>query len=360
MSRGTRAVIDLRALQHNFQRVRQCARFSRVLAVVKADGYGSGAVPVAQALPDADGFGVATFAEAVALRHAGIQQPILLLEGVLNAKELQQAAEQRFDVVVHQEWQLDLLLNTPIAAALVVWLKVNTGMNRLGLPPERLPAVCEALRGSSAVSELRLMSHLACADELGHPLNQRQSDKFAELVSQTGLQQASFANSAGIMRGEAFHYQWVRPGLMLYGAAPLLESSAAELDLKPVMQLESSVIAKSVVASGDTVGYGATWTAQKETPVAVVAIGYGDGYPRHVSSEAFVLIEGQRCPLIGRVSMDMITVDISAVPQVPVTTPVILWGNGLPVEWVARWAGTVNYELLCQVTDRVQRVYLGH
>lgn len=357
MSRGTRAVIDLRALQHNFQRVRQCAPFSRVLAVVKADGYGSGAAQVAQALPDADGFGVATFAEAVALRHAGITQPILLMEGVLDPCELQQAAQHRFEVVVHQEWQRDMLLNTVIDAPLVVWLKVDTGMHRLGLPPERLISVWESLRNCTAVSELRLMSHLACADEAGHPLNQFQSDTFAALVNSCGARNASCANSAGIMRGDAFHYQWVRPGLMLYGATPLLESSATELDLKPVMQLESTVIAKSVVPAGASVGYGATWTAQHDTPVAVVAIGYGDGYPRHVSKEAFVLIDGERCPLLGRVSMDMLTVDISAVPDVAIKTPVILWGNGLPVEWVAHWAGTVNYELLCQVTDRVQRVY---
>lgn len=357
MSRGTRAVIDLRALQHNFRRVRECAPFSRVLAVVKADGYGSGAVQVAQALPDADGFGVATFAEAVALRQAGIRQPILLMEGVFDPGELQQAAEQRFEVVVHQDWQRDMLLNTAIAAPLVVWLKVDTGMHRLGLPPAQLMSYWQDLRHCAGVSELRLMSHLACADERDHPINQIQRESFAEMVRASGVQNASFANSAGVMRGEAYHYQWVRPGLMLYGATPLLETAAAELDLQPVMQLESTVIAKSVVSAGATVGYGATWRAERDTPVAVVAIGYGDGYPRHVSKDAFVLIEGQRCPLVGRVSMDMLTVDISAVPDVAIQAPVILWGNGLPVEWVARWAGTVNYELLCQVTDRVQRLY---
>lgn len=357
MSRGTRAVIDLSALQHNFRRVKTCAPHSKVLAVVKADGYGSGAVPVARALPEADGFGVATFAEALALRQAGITQPILLMEGVLDPCELQQAAEQCFDVVVHQDWQLDMLLNTAIAAPLVVWLKVDTGMHRLGLPPEQATVVWEILRSNPCVRELRLMSHLACADEVDHPLNVVQRNAFAALVSSTGARTCSLANSAGILRGEAFHFEWVRPGIMLYGAAPVNEASAAELDLKPVMQLESSVIAKSVVPAGATVGYGATWKAPHDTPVAVVAIGYGDGYPRHVSKEAFVLIDGQRCPLVGRVSMDMLTVDISAVPAVPINAPVILWGNGLPVESVARWAGTINYELLCQVTDRVQREY---
>lgn len=357
MSRGTRAIIDLAALQHNFRRVRAHAPSSHILAVVKADGYGSGAVRVAQALPDADAFGVATFAEALALRQAGIRQPILLMEGVLDASELQQAAQQGFEVVLHQPWQRDMLLQTEVAAPLVVWLKADTGMHRLGLAPAQVASYWNELSVCPKVRELRLMSHLSCADEPDHPVTRLQRDTFAELVRANGVQCASLANSAGVVRGADYHYQWVRPGIMLYGATPLLEASAEELDLRPVMQLESTVIAKAVVPAGGSVGYGATWTAPKDTPVAVVAIGYGDGYPRHVSKEAFVLIEGQRCPLVGRVSMDMLSVDISAVPDVAITTPVILWGNGLPVEWVARWAGTVNYELLCQVTERVQRIY---
>ena len=357
MSRGTRAVIDLSALQHNFHLARERAPYSQVLAVVKADAYGSGSVQVAEALKDADGFGVATFDEGLALRVAGITQPILLMEGVMSARELELAAEKQFQIVVHQPWQLDLLLQAQLASPLVVWLKADTGMHRLGLPVSECATVAAQLQASTNVAEVRLMSHLACADEAGHPLNHSQLDAFAALMTTSGIQSGSLANSAGIFRGEGYHYQWVRPGLMLYGASPLLEASAETLNLRPVMQLESRIIAKSVVPRGGSVGYGATWTAPEDTPVAVVAIGYGDGYPRHVSREAFVLIQGQRCPLAGRVSMDMLTVDISAVPDVPIEAPVILWGNGLPVEWVAEWAGTVNYELLCQVTDRVRRVY---
>ncbi len=357
MSRGTRAVIDLSALQHNFRLVRERAPCSWILAVVKADAYGSGAVSVAQALPDADAFGVATFAEALSLRQAGIAQPILLMEGVLSAAELLEAAQYQFQVVLHQEWQLELLLQANLPLPLVIWLKVNTGMHRLGFPVERAVPVWQALAACGKVREIRLMSHLACADEAQHPLNHTQLQTFVSLVEATGAKVCSLANSAGIMRGEAYHYQWVRPGLMLYGATPLSESPAAELDLRPVMQLESTLISKSIVPVGASVGYGATWTASRETSVAVVAIGYGDGYPRHVSRDAFVLIQGQRCPLVGRVSMDMLTVDISAVPDAPINSPVVLWGHGLPVEWVACWAGTINYELLCQVTDRVQREY---
>jgi len=357
MSRGTRAVIDLSALQHNFRLAQERAPYSRVLAVVKADAYGTGLVEAAQALPDADGFGVATFDEGLALRVAGITQPILLMEGVMSARELELAAEKQFQIVVHQPWQLELLLQAQLATSLVVWVKVDTGMHRLGLPMSECGAVIQQLQASANVSELRLMSHLACADEAEHPLNHSQLEAFAALMASSGLPSGSLANSAGIFRGEGYHYQWVRPGLMLYGACPLLETSAASLNLRPVMQLESRIIAKSIVPKGASVGYGATWTAAEDTLVAVVAIGYGDGYPRHLSRDAYVLIQGQRCPLAGRVSMDMITVDISAVPDAPIEAPVILWGNGLPVEQVAEWAGTVNYELLCQVTDRVQRIY---
>lgn len=357
MSRGTRAVIDLRALQHNFQQVRARAPASRILAVVKADGYGHGAVAVARALSDADAFGVATFGEALVLQQAGIQKPILLMEGVTSAEELQLAAQHRFQIVVHQFWQLALLQRVAVANPLVVWLKVDTGMHRLGIPLNACTQVWEQLRACAGVQEVRLMSHLACADDVAHPLNQSQCSSFSQLMTATGASTGSLANSAGLLRGSAFQHQWVRPGLMLYGATPLAEASAEALNLQPVMQLESRIIATSMVPAGETVGYSATWRAPKDTPIGVVAIGYGDGYPRHVSSEAFVLIKGQRCPLVGRVSMDMVTVDISAVPDATLETPVLLWGRDLPVEEVARWAGTINYELLCQVTDRVERVY---
>lgn len=357
MSRGTRAVIDLHALQHNFRQVRQRAPASRILAVVKADGYGHGAVAVAQALREADAFGVATFGEALLLQQAGIRQPILLMEGVMSAGELQLAARHRFQIVVHQFWQLALLQRVVVDSPLTVWLKVDTGMHRLGIPLNACIQVWEQLAACKAVGALRLMSHLACADDAGHPLNRIQQTAFAHLVQTTGALESSLANSAGVLRGQDCHYQWVRPGLMLYGAAPVAEASAADLGLQPVMQLESRIMATSVVPAGETVGYSATWRASRDTSIAVVAIGYGDGYPRHVSSEAFVLINGQRCPLVGRVSMDMLTVDISRVPDATLETPVILWGPDLPVEWVARWAGTLNYELLCQVTDRVERTY---
>lgn len=360
MNRGTRAVINLAALQHNLSVVRRSASQSKVLAVVKADAYGHGLVPVARALAAAsDALGVATFEEGQALKQAGIDRPVLLMEGVLSASQLQQAAELGFHIVVHQPWQLAMLLEAKLSRPLVVWLKVDTGMHRLGIAAHGCALFWQQLQNSPSVTDVVLMSHLACADEPQHPLNQQQGALFAQLRQAVGARQASFANSAATLEYPDFHYEWVRPGLMLYGATPFEHAPAAERDLHPVMHLQSRIISRTRVAAGESVGYGATWTAAQDTDVAVVAIGYGDGYPRHLAADAQVLIQGLRCNILGRVSMDMITVDVSALPQAGPNTEVTLWGPGLPVEEVARWANTVNYELLCQVTGRVERVYVG-
>ena len=358
MSRGTCAVIDLAALGHNVSAARSAAKSSKVLAVVKADAYGHGLVPVAKALAAAsDALGVATFEEGVALRQAGIQHPVLLMEGVLSEAQLQQAAEYGFQIVVHQPWQLSMLLESHLSCALSVWLKVDTGMHRLGFAEPGCALFWQQLQNSPKVKDVVLMSHLACADEAAHPLNQQQGEVFQRLCRSVRVQQASLANSAATLDRPEFHYQWVRPGLMLYGASPFPDRLAVDLNLKPAMHLQSRIISRSRVAAGESVGYGATWRATRPTDVAVVAIGYGDGYPRHLSPQAQVLIQGQRCQVAGRVSMDMITVDVSDLPGAGPHTPGTLWGPGLPVEEVAQWAGTVNYELLCQITGRVQRVY---
>ena len=359
MSRGTEAIISLDALQHNYALVRQYAPNSRVLCVVKADAYGHGLVPVAKALRQSDAFGVATMDEALALREAGISQPIVLMEGVMKPAELDVACQKRFQIVVHQEWQLNMLLQRSLATALTVWLKIDTGMHRLGVDCDHAQSYLEQLKASQNVKQVVLMSHLACADEPRHPLTESQHGLFDQMVLESGCDEASLANSAAILGGTHLHYQWVRPGLMLYGGSPLGPVGAADLRLRPVMQLVSKVIALNTVGPGESVGYGGSWVAKKNTDVAVVAIGYGDGYPRHVNDQACVLIEGELCPVIGPVSMDMITVDVSKVPQVKVDSDVVLWGDGLGVEQVAQWANTINYELLCQVTGRVQRRYIS-
>lgn len=359
MSRGTRAVISLAALQHNLSIVRRVAPASSVLAVVKADAYGHGLVPVARALAvGSDALGVATFEEGMSLKLAGIERPVLLMEGVLSTAQLQQAAQQGFQIVVHQPWQLSMLLEAQLASPLTVWLKVDTGMHRLGIAANGCALFWQQLQSSANVKAVVLMSHLACADEPDHPLNQQQGELFSRLRQSVGATAASFANSAATLNRPDFHYQWVRPGLMLYGATPFAPSSGAVQSMQPVMHLQSRIISRTRVPAGDSVGYGATWRADRDTDVAVVAIGYGDGYPRHLSADAQVLIDGQRCAVLGRVSMDMITVDVTALPDAGPNTQVTLWGPGLPVEEVAVWANTINYELLCQVTGRVERIYV--
>lgn len=376
MARGTQAVIDLSALRHNLAVVRERVGQSQVMAVVKADAYGHGIERVAAALAEADGFGVAIIEEAIQLRDAGVTQPIVLLEGVTSAGDLAEASERRLDVMIHSEQQLGFLEATELPQPLRVWLKFNTGMHRLGIEEARLAACYQALRSSEKVSSIVLASHFACADEPDPAHAQAQQARFEQAVgalntgpaAQEGAQQSSLslANSAGVFSRPESHFHWVRPGISLYGASPLLGVSAASLGLRPVMELRSAVLAVRQVKPGETVGYGATWEAHEETPVAIVGIGYGDGYPRHVPSGTPVLIRGIRCPMVGRVSMDMLAVDLRPAladanglsgETIAPGEPVVLWGNGLPVEDIATAAGTINYELLCQVTGRVKRVY---
>lgn len=368
MARGTNAVVDLGALQHNFRVIKERVGSSRVLSVVKADAYGHGIERVAAALKQSDGFGVAIMEEAIRLRDAGVRQPIVLLEGVTHPGFLSEAAEQQLDVVVHNQEQLDFVLAAKLSRPIGIWLKFNTGMHRLGIEETQLAASYQALANCEHVAGIVLASHLACADEPDKSHCQAQQQRFQRAVDRLNPANpvCSLANSAGVFALPSSHYDWVRPGISLYGASPLEEITAQSLALRPVMELQSSVIATRTVQPGETVGYGATWQATAETPVAIVGIGYGDGYPRHVAQGAPVLIRGIRCPMVGRVSMDMLAVDLSPLiaaeqsghhSPVALGESVVLWGNGLPVEEIAQAAGTINYELLCQVTGRVKRVY---
>lgn len=375
MSRGTCAVIDLAALRHNYSVIKQRVANSNVLAVVKADGYGHGMTSIAKALPQSDGFGVAILEEALLLRAAGITQKIVMLEGALSLDELKQASVSNVDVVVHQLEQLadietvsaEVLSGcTALGASLNVWLKIDTGMHRLGVDPSDVLSAYQRLKQCAWVQSITLMSHFSCAGEVGTVVSDRQYNVFIQLHRELlddpaflgHLLPASLANSAGVFQEDRYHFDWVRPGIALYGSSPIEGQSAEDLGLKPVMTLVSRIIALRNVPQGESVGYGASWTAKADTRVAIVAIGYGDGYPRHVQEGARVLVDGSLCEVVGRVSMDMIAVDVSSVSTVALNDVVTLWGNGLPVEHVAEWAGTVNYELLCQVTDRVDHRYL--
>ncbi len=359
MTRPVRARIDLKALQHNFQQARRAAPDSKVMAVVKANAYGHGAVMVARALKTAEAFAVASVEEALQLREAGVSQPLVLLEGVFAADELEAAANHDLQLVVHDLQQVEWLEQARLSAPLVLWLKVDTGMHRLGLRPEqaveahRRLAALVAGRGSS----LCLMSHLACADEPAHPFNDEQLAVFSALP--IGGVPRSLANSAALLSRSDMQFDWVRPGIMLYGASPFAPSADRQVDLQAAMSLESRLIAVHPRRKGEAIGYGQAWTCPQDMPVGVVAAGYGDGYPRHAPSGMPVLVNGKVVPLIGRVSMDMICVDLRDQPQARAGDPVQLWGSCLPVEAVAARAGTISYELLCNVNPRVPREYFN-
>ena len=358
MTRPARACIDLRALQHNFQRVRQAAAGSRIMAIIKANAYGHGLLRVAQSLPGADAFGVASPEEGIALREAGFDRRIVLLEGPFSGDDLVLVSGYRLDVVIHHASQLDMLEQAGLKRPLDVWLKLDTGMNRLGFEPAAVAELLARLQGIEQVASVRFMTHFACADEPDNDTTRQQSDRFmAALAALSG--EHSLANSAAILAWPDTHADWVRPGIMLYGASPLIEQSAAALDLRPVMTLASNLIAVKPCRAGDAVGYGGDWRCPEDMSVGVAAIGYGDGYPRHAPSGTPVLVNGQQASLIGRVSMDMICIDLRGHDNAAVGDEVQLWGKALPVEEIAAAAGTISYELLCGISHRVQMEYSG-
>jgi len=349
MSRPIQARIDAAALTHNLRVIRKQST-ARTLAVIKADAYGHGLLRAAAALEEAEGFGLLNISDALRLREAGHRQTILLLEGGFDADDMVLAAEHQLSCVLHSDWQLALLDAYPRRASLEVWLKINTGMNRLGFNPGDIPAVMARLRGHAAVGNIVLMTHFANADaarDINLPLN-----LFRDIAAQYRLP-CSLANSAALLRYPQTHGEWARPGLALYGASPFAETSAATLGLKPVMTLSSRVIAVRELRAGDEVGYGATFRAEQSMRVGIVACGYADGYPRHAGTGTPVMVEGQRTRTLGRVSMDMLCVDLGSLSGAGVGSEVILWGAGLPVEEVASAAGTLNYELMCALTARV-------
>lgn len=350
-----RAVIDTHALRINLQRVRERAPGSRVMAVVKANAYGHGLLQTALALTQSDAFAVARIEEGIALRAAGIQQSIVLLEGVITSGQLAEAAQHRFEIVIHDEQQIALLEEFAGTHRFVVWLKIDTGMNRLGFRIEEFAPVLERVRAlRPSVREVRLLTHLARADERDCPMTLEQLERFRKVTKGLALT-TSIGNSAGIFGWSGCCGEWVRPGLALYGVSPFSDEPAGRLGLQPVMTLETTVIATRRVPPGETVGYGGAWRASRDSRVAILAGGYGDGLLRSLEGGTPVLVNGCRAPLVGRVSMDMVAVDVSELPEVEVGTRCILWGSGLAIEEIARHAGTIPYELLCGVRQRVPR-----
>ncbi|MDH5424289.1 MAG: alanine racemase [Gammaproteobacteria bacterium] len=348
MKRSSRLEINLDALTHNLSVVRKHANDANIIAVIKANAYGHGMLAVARHLAGkVDALAVACVSEAHYLRDNGIDSAIVVLQGFHNLSQLDLCFQLDLQPVCHQSWQIELLKQHQSDKQLSCWLKLDSGMHRLGVPMQDAQLYTEQLLKLAAVKKLRVMTHFASADEENALLNQQQLDAFNSYHAGLTLE-ASMANSAAILSLPDTIKDWVRPGLMLYGVSPFADKPASVFGLKPVMTLKSYVVAINQLPAGQAVGYGSCWSCSRDSQVAVVAIGYGDGYPRHASNGTPVLINGKRYPLVGRVSMDMITVDITATgAAIEIGDEVILWGEELDVGEVAECSTTIAYELLC-------------
>lgn len=350
MPRPIAAIIDLSALVHNLEVARAHAPHAKLFAVIKANAYGHGLLRAAQALRAADGFAVVEFDAAVRLREAGFAQRILLLEGFFDEREMVEGAARRIATVVHRPGQIAMLGGLSPGARLDVLLKINSGMNRLGFAPEEARRAYAALQECPAVGKVTLMTHFADADDA------RGVDWQMEIFERAAAGIAaprSLANSAATLRYPDTHFDWVRPGIMLYGSSPFAEVSAARLGLRPAMTLRSEIIGVCELKPGDTVGYGGLFRAERPMRIGIVACGYADGYPRHAPNGTPLLVGDRLSGTVGRVSMDKLCVDITAMPEAGIGTPVVLWGEGNPVDDVAQAAGTVGYELMCALAARV-------
>ena len=359
------AEISRSALRHNYLLARQRAPRSKLLAVVKAGAYGHGIDQALNAWRDADGFALVELEAAIRLRQAGVTAPILLLEGFFSEKEIPLLEKYRLATVIHHDAQLAILQAAILQRPLDVFLKFNTGMNRLGFAPRMLDKVLDILGANGKAASITLMTHFAAADDaagIEEPL--RRFREIERQAAQSGYfadkrPAVSVANSAALLRSPESHGDWVRPGIMLYGASPFADQSAAQVGLKPAMTLRSRIIAIQDLGPGDGVGYGATFRAEKPMRIGIVACGYADGYPRHAPSGTPLLVEGIRTRTVGRVSMDMLAADISEIPKAGLMSPVTLWGEGLSVDEVAAAAQTVGYELLCALAPRVPIIEVG-
>lgn len=352
--------IQKTALQHNLQRVKTLAPHAKIVCMVKADAYGIGVDVATAAFSDADLFGVCCLQEALEIRKLGNQKPIALIEGVFTADEMPIVIAEKFECVVHQAQQVEWLLAHKDAyqqAGLKVWIKLNSGMNRLGFKATEIIEVIHQLKVQGFQCVLAM--HFANADEAHHPMNQQQIDQLLQIKAACEPIEVSCCNSAAIFHYPALHFDYVRPGIMLYGSSPFANQSIYDLGLKTVISLQAEVIAINSIQAGEHVGYGSKFTAQKQMTIAVVSIGYGDGYPRAFIQDNYVAIGDALVPLIGRVSMDMITIDISEhVDHVALGTSVELWGEKRLIDDVAEANGTIGYELLCRTTKRPKRIVI--
>ena len=364
MPRHTQAIIHLDHIRHNYKLVNRYAPQSKNMAIIKANAYGHGLREVANALsPLVPAFGVAIFEEAVALRESGIQQPILILQGVNSSQDYQLAAKLGLWVTLHTTEQLDTLLMTPLDNRLTVWLKLDTGMHRLGLGRAEFQAAVERIADCPWVDDdFVVSSHYSCASRADNLVTQRQFKQFKHMLNSLELEKTpltSIANSPAIVGFPESNLDWNRPGIMLYGVAMFDGEHSVDKQTKPAMTFESEVIAVRQLQAGEAVGYGEEWRASANTTIATVAVGYADGYPRQAKSGTPVFINGKVAKLVGCVSMDLITIDVSEHQQVEVGDRVELWGENIPVSVVAEQANTIGYDLVSGVSPRVTRVYQG-
>ncbi|MDT8363038.1 MAG: alanine racemase [Nitrosomonas sp.] len=361
MFRPIRTIIDTAALQHNLAVIRQKVGHASTIAVIKADAYGHGLLHTARALSAADAFAVLELEAAVQLRDAGFHQPIILLEGFFSTNELDVISQRRLSTIIHHHEQLSMLSAYKGSNKLDVFLKINTGMNRLGFKPHSGYSALHALKQRKFIGNITLMTHFACADEIAEQhLIMQQLKEFASLRAECGGDlPCSLANSAAILRYPQTHADWVRPGLLLYGVSPLPEKTGAELGLQPAMTLTSQIIAIQNLNPGDRIGYGAQFIASDSMRIGIVAAGYADGYPRHAPTGTPVLVDGQRTRIVGRVSMDMLSIDLQGLDNANIGSAVTLWGKGLPVEMIATPAQTISYELLAAISPRVPRCVIS-
>lgn len=356
----TTATIDLAAIRHNLQQVRQLASTAKIMAMVKADAYGHGLVEVAQTLKAADGLATARLEEALALRNAGINTPLLLLSAPLDIEGIQQCAEHDIAMVIHTLPTAQLLSDSSLTKPVDIWLKLDSGMHRLGLNATELIETEKLLKASANVQSIVLMTHFSDSEQEDTETTRHQIEYFSTCVGSLPYSQ-SLANSAAIIKHPDTHKEWVRPGIMLYGANPLpIESDLhTPVELLPGMTLTTKVLAVRTVKKGDSVGYNGRWTAEKDSTIATLGIGYGDGYPRHAGNGTPVVINGQRAYLVGTVSMDLITVDVTHCEAINIGDEAILWGDALPAEEVAAHAKTISYELFTSISKRVPRIYIN-
>jgi len=356
VSRPTCLLTSANALLHNLKRVKACAPQQKVMAVVKANAYGTGldfAIPVLNGQVDA--FAVSCLEEALKIRELGSRASCLVLQGVFNAEEWRVAARYGFDCVIHHQAQLKWLLSVPLPSKIKVWVKINTGMHRLGFAMDEVEEVLRTLESCPWVDkDIRLMTHLARADERGHPYNDFQFNAFNAMSGSFKKYAHSIANSAAILSLPKTHADVVRPGIMLYGVSPFENQTGVDLGLMPVARLMSAITVIHHYPAGSSIGYGGTYTTDRPSIIGIVPVGYGDGYPRHIQPQTPVWVNGVMVPVVGRVSMDMLTIDLTTIPDAQEGDPVELWGPNIPIEQIATSAGTIAYELLCQMTDRLR------